>query len=367
MKQLIKKFVPESVKRYRRKLRLESESKYFLERYQAIVEEVKATKGTPRIILIGTSVYGNLGDQAISTAEMKFLEDHYPEQTILEIPNALYFNDSDVLKQNITSSDILLINGGGFLGTLWPEAEEMARDVVSHFKENKVVIMPQTIFFSPDQEGEKELEISKAVYQNHADLTLFVRDQRSYEYANVHLRGGKLTDIYLVPDIVTYINMDQGPAARNQILFCMRRDKEKIDNERQMNLIQDYLAKHNDLPIKYQDTVVEDQLDLYNRKEALDQTFAEFRQSKLVVTDRLHGMIISAITGTPCIALNNISGKVKGQYEWIEYLDYIHYVNDVEAIPQAMDELLSLEESNFNNEPLKQYHDLLAKAIYTVD
>ena len=53
----------------------------------------------------------------------------------------------------------------------------------------------------------------------------------------------------------------------------------------------------------------------------------EFRKSKLVVTDRLHGMLFAAITGTPCIALGNSSGKVKGVYDWLTHLDYIQYVD----------------------------------------
>ena len=33
---------------------------------------------------------------------------------------------------------------------------------------------------------------------------------------------------------------------------------------------------------------------------------------------RLHGMIMSVITDTPCIAMNNTSGKVKGVYDTIK-------------------------------------------------
>ncbi len=45
----------------------------------------------------------------------------------------------------------------------------------------------------------------------------------------------------------------------------------------------------------------------FDRMEELNSKFAEFLSSGLVITDRLHGMIFAAITGTPCIALDNKS------------------------------------------------------------
>lgn len=40
--------------------------------------------------------------------------------------------------------------------------------------------------------------------------------------------------------------------------------------------------------------------------------YIKFRECELVITDRIHGMIFAAITGTPCIALSNY--KIKGTY-----------------------------------------------------
>ena len=54
----------------------------------------------------------------------------------------------------------------------------------------------------------------------------------------------------------------------------------------------------------------------------------EFKHARLVITDRLHGMIFSAITGTPCVALNNSNGKVGFEYEWLKNLPYIGFVDD---------------------------------------
>ncbi|MGP6146563.1 polysaccharide pyruvyl transferase family protein [Jeotgalibaca sp. A122] len=363
MKQFIKKMAPAPMLRAYRRYKKRDEIHYFNKRYKQIVTHLSESKDTERIILIGTSVYGNLGDQAISSAEIAFLDNHFPDRKIIEIPNTMYFYNSQAVKSHVKDSDILLINGGGFMGTLWPEAEEMARDVVRHFKNNRIIIMPQTIYFSKDEKGQQELLRSKEVYQNHADLTLFVRDLPSFEFANANLKGKNFTEINLMPDIVTFIKKDVGPEERNQIMFCMRNDKEKIDNNEQLIIINKYLSDNNSLPIQYRDTVVEEQIDLYNRADALTKTYHEFRKSKLIITDRLHGMVISAITGTPCLALNNISGKVRGQYEWIKHLNYIYYVEDVSEIPEKLASLLKLEETAYNNEELLPYFDKLAQTI----
>jgi len=44
----------------------------------------------------------------------------------------------------------------------------------------------------------------------------------------------------------------------------------------------------------------------------------DFSSSKLVVTDRLHGMVFAALAGTPCVVMGNCNYKVKGIYNWIE-------------------------------------------------
>ena len=48
-----------------------------------------------------------------------------------------------------------------------------------------------------------------------------------------------------------------------------------------------------------------------------------------MVTDTLHCMVSAAITGTPCIAFDNLSGKVQGVYQWIKNLPYIWICNEI--------------------------------------
>ncbi len=64
------------------------------------------------------------------------------------------------------------------------------------------------------------------------------------------------------------------------------------------------------------------------RKEQVYNKLAQIQDSGLVVTDTLHCMISAALTGTPCIAFNNLSGKVENVYKWIEKMPYIQLCNE---------------------------------------
>ena len=79
---------------------------------------------------------------------------------------------------------------------------------------------------------------------------------------------------------------------------CLRSDKESVMNHQNVDEIESFL-KDRISEIRYTDT----QMDNYckeNRELLLKQKIKEFQSAELVITDRLHGMIFAAITGTPC-------------------------------------------------------------------
>jgi pyruvyl transferase EpsI len=100
-----------------------------------------------------------------------------------------------------------------------------------------------------------------------------------------------------------------------------------------------------------------------NRDECVRKKMQEFCGAKLVITDRLHGMVFSAITGTPCIVFSNSNHKVKGTYDWISYLPYISYVDTAEQAKEAITKLLDMKDCFYDNEPLKPYFENLAKVV----
>ena len=92
------------------------------------------------------------------------------------------------------------------------------------------------------------------------------------------------------------------------------------------------------------------------REFEVERKFDEFRRARLVITDRLHGMIFAAITGTPCIALNNSSGKVEGVWSlWLRHLDYVKFVREAAEIPALLDAMLALGGRRYDPSVFEKY------------
>ena len=134
------------------------------------------------------------------------------------------------------------------------------------------------------------------------------------------------------------------------ILICLRKDKEKVIDNKIGNII---LELKNRYSLKYTDTVINSFILPDKRKEYVEEKILEFVNSKIVITDRLHGMIFAFLTKTPCIALNNSSGKVLGVYEWIKECGYIKVINDIEEIPKLI-EILLKQKINGKNLNMKE-------------
>lgn len=150
MKNLIKKFIPEDFKKEIRTLKLK---KYYKKRFLNLKRA-----DNKNIILIGTPEYCNLGDTALALCELKFFEEYFEEYNIVEITDRLYKYEHKNILKFITPDDILFITGGGFLGNLWMDGENLVRDVIRNFSSNKIAIFPQTMFFEKDISGIKELK-----------------------------------------------------------------------------------------------------------------------------------------------------------------------------------------------------------------
>ena len=124
----------------------------------------------------------------------------------------------------------------------------------------------------------------------------------------------------------------------NEILLCFRNDKEKVD--RNIEYIKTKISekKYN---IKEVSTVCEDTIPYPLGEKYLWKKLKEFSEARLVITDRLHGMIFSALVGTPCIAFDNLSGKVFGVYSYLKLNENIRLVSDEDNFNECFDDMLN--------------------------
>jgi len=319
-----------------------------------------------RIIFIGSPMHGNLGDHAIALAMRAFFEVHFHGKTVVEIPGKIFKQFIYKFQAMLRPSDCIAVIGGGFLGTLWMSEEEMVRLVVRTFADNKIVIFPQTVFFESSEHGVQEKETTRMLYQSHRDLHLCVRDN-SIRFVKKELCGAKFINVLSVPDIVLFLDYSKRKFERAGALLCFRADKEKILLDQDYKIIERKLADRSEY-MRRTDTVVSHGVSLKNREIAVEKKIDEFMKARLVITDRLHGMIFAAITGTPCIALNNTSGKVRGVWSlWLQHLPYIKFVENVDEVSLVIDEMLIMSGQIYDDSSFSQCWEEIANAMRFVD
>ncbi len=313
------------------------------------------------IFILSTPRHGNLGDHAIVISQCKLFSDLGLKNNIIEFTDTEYSVCKDVLSKSVNSNDLIIIDGGGNIGTLWIEAEEAMRDIIKRFPRNPIFIMPQTAHFEDSEFGEKTLKESKEIYCNHPNLTIFCRDKTTYdlissEFAQVHS--------FFVPDIVMYNSDLNYQFERKNVRLCFREDLEKTCSDEFINSISDYLQSKG-FKTSNTSTVLESRINPYQRKKALRKKWSELSKSKFVVTDRLHGMIFCAITGTPCLAIDNISHKVRDGYKWLSHLPFILFCDVENDLHKKIDQLIELSNNtyHYNIEPLSPGFDTIKAQI----
>ncbi len=315
------------------------------------------------VIVPGTPTHTNLGDSAIAFAEMEFLKKcGIAEESIIEIGFDEYHTYGDFIEKFLRKDARIMHLGGGNMGSQWLNEEYFHRRLLKNFPKNRQVIFPQTVHYLQDEVGLREEKASIACYNGKGNLTMVAREAGSYEMMK---RLYPDTEVLLVPDIVLSSHMeDYGvvPAERQGALLCMRSDTEQSMNDAERQEIAKELEAR-DLVSRWTDTHSETDVTKKMRREMIRSKMQEFAGAQIVVTDRLHGMIFSAVTGTPCIAFSNYNHKVKGTYQWIQYLPYIKYAETVEEAIAYIPELLNMDNCRFDNSPLQPYYDKLADAV----
>ncbi|MGG7602772.1 polysaccharide pyruvyl transferase family protein [Weissella cibaria] len=278
-------------------------------------DESQYHHGEVNIIGLGVSSQINYGDLAISEAQKCFVEKYFPGINYVEILDFQALKSLKFLKQHIGSKDVIIIPGGGNVGNLYMYSENIRRKIIEAFPNNLVINFPQSYYFTNDTEGKDELRSSKRVYETNSQFVLTARESLSQE---------KMTEsfdipVLFTPDIVLSMNQVTPRADRTGVLAVVRNDKEKVPFSDEVNKTIQYLdskygVRYSDNNIPTPTVVLKNE-----RNWILQKRWDMFRKSKLVVTDRLHGMIFSVITGTPCLVINNANGKVKFSYlNWLK-------------------------------------------------
>ena len=195
--------------------------------WRSAIKKLKSNKNK-KIFLFGTPMHGNLGDHAIAIQEQYFFEDFFPDYEYFEILMPMYHTQKKIIKNTVTPEDLVVISGGGWMGNLWIHNECVIREIVQNYPNNKIIILPQTIYYTSDELGEKEYRITNEILKKHSNLHIFVRERKSYNFIKQKFEFTGNSDVYLVPDMVLYgkniITKGKCTGHEKVINVCIRED-----------------------------------------------------------------------------------------------------------------------------------------------
>lgn len=326
----------------------------YLDYYHVIKNKYHMEDDKQNVFIIGTPNHGNMGDQAIWYATQKLLEKYFTNANVVDVDMSDFWTDIEGIAHLIQNQDILILQGGGNFGNYYMDDEMIRRFVINRFRNNRIIMFPQTVYFSKDKEGEEELKQSVSIYNKNKNLILIARDAESFEC----LKANFTNDMYMLPDVVLSLNAVNAKKERKGALICLRSDKESIMNQQNVEKMKEVIKKAFS-EITYTDTQVDDYCK-ENRELLLMHKLEEFQSAELVITDRLHGMIFSVITGTPCIVFDNFNGKVKNVYVYLKDCCNVQLVHDITEFMEALNEAGGYAGKIYDEQlAIKQFTDVL--------
>jgi len=309
------------------------------------------------VLLIGTPEYNNVGDSILTIATLKLLSDNLDSANVIEITRYDYYRYKSMIKRCLRKHDVVTFQPGGNMGNVWLNEENWRRDVIASFSDNRVVLLPQTIYYEDTIEGQASLRESQKLYSSNRNLVITAREKTSYELMRKYYPNNK---VILTPDMALYLDKHESKNVRSGVLLCLRNDSERMrtksDDEKIIQALGDREYKYMDMYSKENPTPE-------TRKRICNEKIDEFTKAEVVITDRLHGMICCALTETPCVVLSNNHHKVKGVYEWLKELSYIKYVESVDEISNAINKVMSEENRIFDNKKLMPYFEQITASI----
>lgn len=323
-------------------------------------EKIPLNNIKKKIYIFLAADYGNFGDIAITYAQRKYLTTIFPDYEIVEIPVSKFYNYYRFLKRKIVNQDIITIVGGGNLGNLYEYLEEIRRETIKTFKNNLIISFPQTMVFTKDALGIKSLKMSKKIYSKHKSLILFAREEQTYTDMK---KAFEKNEVYLVPDIVLSLKNEivTNKSASNEIGLCFRQDEERLLGTKTEEEIKEQLQ---DYDIKNISTQVDNDKIIFEEKyNQLFDFLNKISNVKIFITDRLHGMIFSYITQTPCIAFDNNNHKISGTYEkWLKDCNYIKLLNEID-IKDIGKYIADIEKAPKDNYDINNKFEIIEKII----
>lgn len=300
-----------------------------------------------KVIIFCIPTHPNLGDQAQLMCTEKWVKENFGGYKLLcldhlciPIQNSLshyLFNHSlwsfFVLKLTVRKNDVFIGHSGYFF--VDHHGGWFSYDFLLQHWSNRFLILPQTInFYTPVVKQ----RVAKT-FGNKKNLTILCRDEVSFQNAKQFFGSTKLL---LYPDIVTsLIGLKEFSERREGILFCMRDDIEAFYSVDDINKLIDQFG---DIRKEKIDTTLKISAKEMrkNRDKLIFDTIEKISTYKVVITDRYHGTIFSAIANTPVIVINSADHKLSSGVKWFPKDQFGRNVQFAENLVDAYNKARSI-------------------------
>lgn len=170
----------------------------------------KLLKGK-KLYYIGILMHNNISDLLIMEGALAFFKKKnlFPKTT----STAWAFDPVWV-----RPDDSLVFHGGRKFGDLYANINDLHEGIITIFRNDRIVMLPQTIFFTKDEKRDR----SASVLRRHSDVHIFVRDKVSPQIA------AQFSDrVYLTPDMAHQLYPIPSNGSGQGVLRIERVDIEK--------------------------------------------------------------------------------------------------------------------------------------------
>lgn len=255
----------------------------------------------------------------------------------------------------------ILLCGGGNFGDLYMDEQGLREKIITDHPDKKIVQLPQSIWFNSDSERMRIADIVKS----HPNFSLLVRDRQSLEIA----KSLAVPNVTLCPDMAFCLDGNLGLLQSNTPAFqltVLKRDDGESNDVLPPNLSEDtrnrvydwhqetkdyklswpYLAKFALLIITHWTnwSRIPMRLLIWATSTASKVRTIEgirtINESSVVITDRLHAGILSALVHQPTILVDNSYGKNSMVYAaWMSDMETIQIADNFSTALRLSDEI----------------------------
>lgn len=314
--------------------------------------------------------YGNIGDLAITSAQVAYLATQLNSYTVVRVPISRTRTQLRSIKRQISPSDLVTIIGGGNMGSLYPDIEELRQLVIRSFPSNRIICFPQTLDWDDSTISSRTLKDIVSTYSAHRDIHVFARETITRNKLALIFQDCPTVSIGFTPDIVLSATASILGATPGRtpsgILRCLRDDRERALDPECYALLDEALASVGEL-VEITDThVCGSRLTEGQCEKLLSDKVNQFSAARLIVTDRLHGMILSVLAGTPCLVLPNSNHKIRQTWrDWLSDQPLVAFMEaaQFEMLPQVLERLLATPRCELNRDPVNGKHFASLKEV----